>query len=118
MTEATTGAIAGEPTGADPIYSLEELSSACKVETTWVVELVEHGIIEARGRTISEWRFSSTSVVQLAKAKRFDRDLGLNPAGIALVFDLLNQIDGLRARLNVLAAEQSSLLGSSHADKT
>jgi chaperone modulatory protein CbpM len=109
MTDKTTGAIPAEAIGTDPIYSLQELSSACNVESTWVVELVEQGIIEARGTTISEWRFSSLSVVRLAKARRFDRDLGLNPAGIALVFDLLSEIDGLKARLNVLTSTRSSL---------
>lgn len=102
MTDETTGAIPAEPIGTDPIYSLEELSNTCDVEVAWVVELVEHGIIEPRGSTASQWRFSSLSVVRIAKAKRFDRDLGLNPASIALVLDLLGEIDRLKARLNVL----------------
>jgi chaperone modulatory protein CbpM len=102
MTDKSTGAIPAEPLGSEPVYSLDELSNACKVEATWVVELVEQGIIEAQGATVSEWRFSSVSVVRLAKAKRFNRDLGLNPPGIALVFDLLSEIDRLKARLNVL----------------
>ncbi len=101
MTDETTGAIPAETIGTDPVYSLDELSTACGVETAWVVELVEHGIIEPHGRSVSEWRFSRLSVVRLAKAKRFDRDLGINPAGIALVLDLLNEIDRLKARLNV-----------------
>ena len=109
MTDKAIGPIPGEPLSAEPTYSLEELSNSCNVATAWVAELVEHGIIEARGTTISQWRFSSVSVVQLAKAKRFDRDLGLNPAGIALAFDLLNEIDRLKARLNVLTGAHSSL---------
>lgn len=102
MTDKTTNAIPAEPTGSEPIYSLDELSNACDVEATWVVDLVEHGIIEPRGSSVSEWRFSSLSIVRLAKAKRLDRDLGINPAGIALVLDLLGEIDRLKARLNVL----------------
>jgi chaperone modulatory protein CbpM len=109
MTDKTTGAIPAEALSADPSYSLEELSSVCNVEAAWVSELVEHGIIEAHGTTVSQWRFSSVSVVRLAKAKRFDHDLGLNPAGIALVFDLLGEIDRLKARLNVLSGTHSSL---------
>lgn len=114
MADKNMGAIPAEPIGTDPIYSLEELSNACNVESAWVIELVEQGIIEARGTTVSEWRFSSVSVVRLAKAKRFDRDLGLNPAGIALVFDLLGEIDRLKARLNVLTNAHSSL--ADHSD--
>jgi len=98
-----------EMTGSALIYSLEELSQSCQVEVAWIVELVEQGIIEPQGSNPSEWRFSSLSVVTAAKAKRFDRDLGLNPAGIALVLDLLNEIEQLHARLNVLASTRSSL---------
>jgi chaperone modulatory protein CbpM len=102
MTDKTTGPIPSETIGTDAVYSIEELSKACGVETAWVVELVEHGIIEPQGRVISEWRFSTLSIVRIAKAKRFDRDLGINPAGIALALDLLGEIDRLKARLNVL----------------
>lgn len=101
-----------EMIGSVSIYSLEELSQSCQVEVAWISELVEQGIIEPQGSNPSEWKFSSLSVVRAAKAKRFDRDLGLNPAGIALVFDLLNEIDRLHACLNVLASTRSS-----HADK-
>jgi chaperone modulatory protein CbpM len=111
MAEKAIGPIPAEPVNTDPTYSLEELSNACNVETTWVTELVEHGIIEARGASVAQWRFSSVSVVRLAKAKRFERDLGVNPAGIAVVFDLLNEIDRLKSRLNVLTASHSSPAG-------
>ena len=117
MKDKTTGTIPAEQIGPDPIFSLEELSDACKVETAWVVELVEHGVIEAYGATVSEWRFSSVSVVRLAKAKRFDRDLGLNPPGIAVVLELLGEIDRLKARLNVLTGAHSSLADHSGGER-
>jgi chaperone modulatory protein CbpM len=118
MTNATPGAIPAEMIDAESVYSLEELSRTCNVEITWIVELVEHGIIAPRGNTASEWRFSSLSVVSLAKAKRLDQDLGVNPAGIALAFDLLNEIDRLKAHLSVLKNPRSSLLDapSEHRD--
>lgn len=117
MTDDKTGAIPAEAIGSELVYSLDDLSSTCNVERAWVVELVEHGVIEARGGSIAEWRFSSTSVVRLAKAKRFNRDLGLNPAGIGVVFDLLNEIDRLKARLNVLATQSRSLMQESGEDE-
>ncbi|MBS0251750.1 MAG: MerR family transcriptional regulator [Proteobacteria bacterium] len=116
MTEKSSGVVSAEEIGTEPVYSLEELTGICKVEAAWVVELVEHGIIEARGAGASEWRFSSISVVQLAKAKRFDRDLGVNPAGIAVVFDLLNEIERLKSRLHVLTSSHSSLADHSDDD--
>ncbi|MFT3732173.1 MAG: chaperone modulator CbpM [Hyphomicrobium sp.] len=117
MSDKAPGSTPAEQTSTDPIYSLDELTRACNVETAWIVELVEHGIIEARGALVSEWRFSTATVVRVAKAKRFDRDLGLNPAGIALVFDLLGEIDRLKARLHVLAGSHSSLADHGNDDR-
>ena len=109
MTNGKPAAVPGEVIGSEAVYSLEELSHTCNVEASWIADLVEHGVIEPRGKLVSEWKFSSLSVVRLAKAKRFDRDLGLNPAGIALVLDLLAEIDRLNAHLNVLKGPRSSL---------
>ncbi len=109
MTNGKPAAVQAEVIGSESVYSLEELSHTCNVEESWIIELVEHGVIEPRGKLVSEWKFSSLSVVRLAKAKRFDHDLGLNPAGIALVLDLLNEIDRLNAHLSVLKGPRSSL---------
>ena len=109
MANAEREPMPAEVIGTAAVYSLEELSQTCEVETSFVSELVAEGIIEPEGSAPSEWRFSSLSIVRTAKAKRFDRDLGLNPAGIALVFELLKEIDQLHARLSVLANTKSSL---------
>ena len=109
MTNGEREPMPAEMIGSAAVYSLEELSQSCEVETSFVSALVAEGIIEPQGESPSEWKFSSLSVVRTAKAKRFDRDLGLNPAGIALVLDLLNEIEQLQARLSVLANAKSSL---------
>jgi chaperone modulatory protein CbpM len=84
---------------AQPICSLEELTAACHAEASWIVELVEHGVLEPVGGTRETWRFSSLSVVRAAKAKRLERDLSLNMPGLALVLELLDEIDRLQALL-------------------
>ena len=109
MTNEEREPMPAEMIGSAAVYSLQELSQSCEVETSFVSALVAEGIIEPQGSGPSEWKFSSLSVVRTAKAKRFDRDLGLNPAGIALVLDLLNEIEHLQARLSVLANAKSSL---------
>jgi chaperone modulatory protein CbpM len=42
--------------------TLEELSRACSVRTEWIVELVEEGILEPRGRGATAWRFTGSSL--------------------------------------------------------
>ena len=72
---------------------------ACNVDAKWIAELVEYGVIEPISPTGSDWQFASVSIVRVAKAKRLERDLSLNPPGVALALDLLQEIEELRSRL-------------------
>jgi chaperone modulatory protein CbpM len=56
-------------------------------------------VIEPVGQVSADWRFTSLSIVRIAKAKRLERDLNLNPPSLAVVLDLLDEIDDLRAQL-------------------
>lgn len=84
------------------LCTLEQLCLACDVEAGWVIELVEHGVIEPAQLTGSAWQFASFSIERVAKAKRLGRDLDVNAPGLALVLDLLDEIDALRSRLREL----------------
>lgn len=85
--------------------TLDELCLACEVEAEWVAELVEHGVLAPVGRTRAEWRFQGLMITHVAKAKRLERDLGLNTPGVALALDLLEEIAALRARLKVYESQ-------------
>jgi chaperone modulatory protein CbpM len=63
--------------------------------TLWVYE----GAFEPRGVEPQEWVFSGAALRRAATAQRLARDLEINAAGIALVLDLLDQIEGLQGRL-------------------
>jgi len=63
--------------------------------TLWVYE----GAFEPRGTAPQEWRFSGTALRRAATAQRLMQDLEINAAGIALVLDLLEEIEGLRGQL-------------------
>ena len=102
MSEPTPDNAACEIVAPDALCTLEDLCVACNVETGWVVALVEHGVIEPLGRSQSEWQFSSLAVLRVARARRLERDLSLDAPGIALVLELLDEIDQLRARLKIL----------------
>lgn len=79
--------------------SLIEISEACASRTEWVVELVEEGILEPLGEERDQWRFPGESILRASTARRLQRDLGMNLAGVALAIDLLEEIASLRARL-------------------
>lgn len=82
-------------------FSLSELSSACSVRTEYIIELVDEGILEPRQRQ-EEWYFTGESLVRLQKARRLQKDLGVNLAGTALVLDLMEEIGQLREQLQYL----------------
>lgn len=79
--------------------SLQDLSQFCQADETWVIELVEYGVLEPVGSTSRNWQFIGTSIVRAKKARRLYRDLGVNTAGIALVLDLLEERDAVLRRL-------------------
>jgi len=79
--------------------TLAELTRSCRVHAEWVMELIEEGVLEPLQPGGPQWRFKATSVVRVQKARRLERDLGVNLPGIALALQLLERIDALEARL-------------------
>ena len=102
MTDKIASSLSSEIIETGAACTLEELCVACNVEADWIVELVQHAVIEPIGETGSDWKFASLSIVRVAKAKRLERDLGLNAPGVALALDLLDEIEELRSRLKTL----------------
>lgn len=79
--------------------SLTEISDACATRTEWVVELVEEGILEPSGKEQNHWQFAGNSLSRAYAARRLQRDLEINLAGVALVLDLMDEIETLRSRI-------------------
>jgi chaperone modulatory protein CbpM len=78
-------------------FSITEVCSICAVEERQIVELVEQGVIEVR--SVTQWRFSADDLRRARISVHLQRDLGVNPAGAALVLDLLERIESLESRL-------------------
>ena len=79
-----------------------ELCRFCDADETWVTELVEHGVLEPEGQSFREWHFRGTNIVRAKKARRLQRDFGINMAGVAMVLDLLNEREQLMRSLHRL----------------
>jgi len=83
----------------DDSLTLGQLCRACGAHADWIISLVEESIIEPKGEDIALWRFSGASLVRARSALRLQRDLGVNLAGIALVLDLIEELERLRTQL-------------------
>ncbi len=82
--------------------SVAELCRACGVHAELIAEYVEYGILEPQGQEVMAWQFSAISLRRAQRALRLQEDLNINAAGIALVLELLDEVNELRARLAVL----------------
>lgn len=78
------------------VFTLHELCRACGVHAELVIEMVEEGVLEPRGGTLSECRFAGSAVTRAQKALNLARDLRVNWPGAALALDLLEEIEKLR----------------------
>ena len=79
--------------------TLVELCQACCADETHVQTWVMEGVLEPLGNSPQDWRFSGDSLRRAQLALRLSRDLDINPPGVALALDLLDQIAALKARL-------------------
>ncbi|WP_374089279.1 chaperone modulator CbpM [Methylomicrobium lacus] len=77
-------------------FSLLELCEYAKTSQEQVIEMVEEGILEPDGASVHSWRFDTKALKRLQIAMRLQQDLGVNLPGIALVLDLLEEMDALR----------------------
>jgi len=83
--------------------SLFELAEMSGVPAETLVEYVEVGLIEpVSGAAAREWRFAGMTLARLHRARRLQHDFALEPDALALVLDLLEEIDRLRAHIAVL----------------
>ncbi|WP_153131955.1 chaperone modulator CbpM [Dechloromonas hortensis] len=85
--------------------TLAELCRACSVRAEFIVELVDEGVLAPQGREPHRWRFSGVHLYRTRVAFHLQRDLGINLAGAALVLQLLEEVDALRARLRIIGGE-------------
>ena len=102
MIDKASGVTASEIVEHGTLCTFHELCVSCNVTPDWVAGLVEEGAIEAVGTTRQEWRFTTFSLLRVAKARRLECDLGLNLPGIALALELLDRLDAMHARLRSL----------------
>lgn len=88
----------------DAALTAEELANACSVQTHWVVERVEAGLLGAVTTTTTVastavLRFQSAELRRARRMLALERDFDANPELAALAVDLMEEIDRLKRRL-------------------
>ena len=82
--------------------SFSELCQRNNLDTDFVVQCVEVGIADPQGNSPGEWSFTSNAAVRIQKAYRLQRDLEIDLNGLAVVLDLLDEMESLQEELGSL----------------
>lgn len=90
------GSLYGEIFDEYTVLSIDELSRLCAVDRTYIVELVEEGVLSVTQVETSQWRFTGSALRRARTALRLQRDLDINLPGVALALELLEELAELR----------------------
>lgn len=81
---------------------MQTLCRETDLPADYVIEIVEHGIVEPSGRTPEEWLFDDQAPVLAKRAAKLQRELELEWEGVALALQLLEEVQQLRTENNML----------------
>ena len=94
MSDEITGAVLE---GAS--LTINQVCAVCAIEEEWIVRHVQEGLFSVAGTTVTEWRFSSADLRRAQRMRALERDFEAAPELAALMADMLEEMDALRARL-------------------
>ena len=84
-----------------PILTFDELCHAAGISEEAMQEMINFGVIEPRGFSPEGWRFDANHLRRIRTALHLQQDLEVNLAGIALVLDLLDQMERMRTQIEL-----------------
>src|SRR4051812_30906774 len=100
MDDRNPAALRGSVVEEELTFTTVELCRAVGASESHLQLWVAEGVLQpSGGSTFTEWRFGGASLRRVRVAMRLTRDLDVNPPGVALALDLLDQIEALEARL-------------------
>ena len=79
--------------------TLEQLASMCRVETDWLAHHVDDGLFPQAESVAGIWRFSSACLIRARRMHDLERNFDAVPELAALVADMLDELDSLRATI-------------------
>ncbi len=82
--------------------TLEELCEICNISAEIVHELIAYEIVHPRLSSQQEMLFELLDLQRAKTAIRLQHDLEVNLAGVAVVLDLLNELEELRTCMKFL----------------
>jgi chaperone modulatory protein CbpM len=94
----TSSIAAGVWLTGDDALELDAFASACGIGADFVVQLVDEGLLRPAVEQ-PEWRFGGAELSRVRRICRLRRDFEANLQSVAVMLDLIDEIDRLRAQL-------------------
>ncbi|MFN3883336.1 MAG: chaperone modulator CbpM [Rhodocyclaceae bacterium] len=85
--------------------TLEQVAAACDVEADWLLAHLEAGLMPHAESVAGVWRLAFDSLRRVRRMHQLERDFDAVPELAALVADLIEETERLRARLRCLGEE-------------
>lgn len=79
--------------------NIADFAKACGQPHDWVVALVEHSILEKPEPQPERWQFVGEELARARRAWRLQRDFDANLTAVAVMLDLLDEVNQLRAQI-------------------
>jgi chaperone modulatory protein CbpM len=83
----------------DSWLTLEQAAKACAVEPDWLLGHIQEGLFPHAESVAGVWRFSAAAILRARRMRDLERNFEAVPELAALMADLLEELDCLRARL-------------------
>ena len=91
--------VTGVCLGDDGWLEIDEIALACQVEPHFVERLIDEGLVQP-ARAESGWRFGSDELARVRRIRRLQRDFEANLQSVAVMLDLIDEVDRLHAALH------------------
>jgi chaperone modulatory protein CbpM len=86
----------------ESLLTFAELCEVCNITADFMNDLIEFEIIHPEGQTPDAWEFDLEELMRIKRAIRLQRDLEVNLPGIVIVLDLLEEMEKLRIKAELL----------------
>lgn len=94
----TTSIAIGVCITGEHALELDAFAAACGIDAEFVRLLVDEGLVQpAVDRP--EWRFGGEEIARVRRIRRLQRDFEANLQSVAVMLDLIDEIERLRAQL-------------------
>ncbi|WP_296188210.1 chaperone modulator CbpM [Pseudomonas sp. UBA1879] len=84
------------------VIDMKEFCQVVDVPVAYVIEIVEHGIVEPQGHKPDDWLFDTYSLSIAKRAAKLHHDLAMEWDGVALALNLLDELEQVRAENRML----------------